>query len=88
MDYSSGAFCHHQPIEEVSLPFKKENVSRSVRLIVYSYLTTNFLFTHISKLSNKDRVHLSEHRLSLLCPRPLLYITPTTRNLKTEQGME
>jgi hypothetical protein len=86
MDYSSGTFCHLYTEEVISLPLKEENVSKSVRLIVYSYLTTNFLFTHISKLSNKDRVHLSEHRLSLLCLRPVLYITPS--HLKTKQSRD
>ena len=76
MDYSSGTFCH-QSDSAVSLPLKKEKLSKNVRLIIYSFFTTNFLYTHISKMSRKDRAHLSEQRCSLLCPRPLLYVHPS-----------
>jgi hypothetical protein len=81
MDYSSGPFWHQQTDEEVSLPLKKEKLNKNVRLVIYSYFTTNFLYTHISKLSKRYRAHLSEHRLSLLCPRPLLFVHPS--HLKT-----
>ena len=63
------------------MPLKKEKLNKNVRLVIYSYFTTNFLYTHISKLSKRDRAHLSEHRLSLLCPRPLLFVHPS--HLKT-----
>jgi hypothetical protein len=88
MDYSSGPIWRYQADEEVSLPLKKEKLNKNVRLVIYSYLTTNFLYTHISKLSKRDRAHILEQRHSLLCPRPLLFVHPSHLKISLSRDLQ
>ena len=52
----------------------REKLNRNTRLVVYSYISTTYLFFKMSRLSMQERNYLVEQRDSQICPRQVIVL--------------